>query len=275
MTPQIGIMQGRLSPSQDGRFQFFPKNWQAEFSLAKKLGFDLIEWIYEEENWQIHWGFNPILDREWREEIRKLSSRYSVGVHSMCADYFMSDNWLLSTNNNSIWVLSALVFVARVLGIKVIVLPFLEKSAIKNRKQETKVIENINAVLGICNLYDVRLALETELDAINLKRFIKEFNSPYVGVCYDLGNTVSYGHNSPWDIRFLGALIFEVHIKDRKVGSSQSVYLGEGDVDFYGCFRALKSIGFNGSMILQANRGEYYIDDAKRQLDFVKTKWRG
>lgn len=270
MTPEIGIMQGRLSPPQDGRFQFSPKNWQAEFSLAKELGFDSIEWIYDE--WEFNpREFNPILDYHCRDEIQKLISRYNIGIHSICADYFVNGD-LLSADTAPALLLSALIHVARSFRIKTIVLPFLEGSDIKSRKQEKKVIKNISTVSGICHSYGVKLALETELDAKNLKMFIKEFDSSYVGVCYDLGNTASYGHNSLWDIRLLGDLIFEVHIKDRKIGSSQSVYLGEGDVDFDGCFRALKSIGFNGPMILQANRGENYIGDAKRQLEFVKTK---
>ena len=274
MIPQIGIMQGRLSPPQDGRFQFFPRNWQAEFPLAKQLGFDLIEWIYDEGDWHPRWGFNPIIDREWREEIRNLSFTHNVGVHSICADYFMNGGFSRSTDNQ-VSILNALIFIARSLKIKIIVLPFLEMMAIKNWKKETEVIKNIGSVLDLCNLYGVKLALETELDGKNIKRFIKKFNSPHVGVCYDLGNTVSYGHNSPWDIRLLGDLIFEVHIKDRKIGSDKSVNLGEGDVDFNGCFKALKNIGFNGPMILQANRSDVdYLDDAKRQLDFVKTKWR-
>ena len=238
------------------------------------MGCDWIEWIYDEDNWDIRWGFNPVLDREWRDEIRNISSKHGVGIHSMCVDYFMNSGFL-RPNDNQVYILNALVFVARALGIKNIVLPFLEKATIKNRKQKKEVIENVSSVLDLCHLFGVKLALETELDAVNLRHFIRAFQSPYVGICYDLGNTVSYGHDSPKDIGFLGDLIFEVHIKDRKIGSAKSINLGEGDVDFDGCFRALKSIGFNGPMILQANRSDvYYLDDAKRQLDFVRTKWR-
>ena len=39
MQPKIGIMQGRLLPKVDKRYQCFPAvNWQKEFYLAKKLG---------------------------------------------------------------------------------------------------------------------------------------------------------------------------------------------------------------------------------------------
>lgn len=276
MTPKIGIMQGRLSPPQDGLFQFSPQNWQAEFPLAKRLGFDSIEWIYDAGGWcPSHWdgALDPILKQKCREEIRKLSSTHNVGVNSICADYFMNGGFRRSSDDQ-VSILNILIFIAMSLKIKIIVLPFLEKSTLNDRKQKTKATEMISKVLEACDYCGVKLALETELDGKNLKRFIKKFNSPHVGVCYDLGNTASYGHDSPRDINMLGNLIFEVHIKDRKIGSAKSVNLGAGDVNFKGCFRALKNIGFNGPMILQANRSDVsYLDDAQRQLDFVRTKW--
>ena len=51
-------MQGRLSPPQDGRLQFFPSDWAAEFSLAKKMGFGHLEWFLDcDLN-----GFDPVRD---------------------------------------------------------------------------------------------------------------------------------------------------------------------------------------------------------------------
>ena len=44
----IGIMQGRLSPPEDGRFQSFPReHWRQEFARAREAGLDYIEWIHD------------------------------------------------------------------------------------------------------------------------------------------------------------------------------------------------------------------------------------
>ena len=43
----IGIVQGRLSASPKNRLQFFPKNWQEEFILAKKINYNFIEFFSE------------------------------------------------------------------------------------------------------------------------------------------------------------------------------------------------------------------------------------
>ena len=76
-------MQGRLSPSINNRIQAFPHNyWKDEFSLARKIGFDLIEWVVDDEN-------NPIFYDEQINEILELSKKYDIQINSLCADIFM------------------------------------------------------------------------------------------------------------------------------------------------------------------------------------------
>ena len=50
---KIGIMHGRLSAPTDGKFQSYPKyTWKEEFSKAAECGLDLIEWIFEADEWE-------------------------------------------------------------------------------------------------------------------------------------------------------------------------------------------------------------------------------
>ena len=78
-------MQGRLSKVIDGKIQSFPKNsWKNEFFLAKDLGFELIEWVLDDDLWA-----NPILSKGNFSEIAKLKSETGVGINSICCDYFM------------------------------------------------------------------------------------------------------------------------------------------------------------------------------------------
>ena len=102
--------------------------------------------------------------------------------------------------------------------------------------------------------------------------FINEVNSPRVGICYDIGNCTSYGFNCPEEIRLLGDKIFEIHLKDRKIGGDRSMLLGTGDADFEDCFSALKEIGYKGNYVLQAWRGDNYLNDARKQLEFARNK---
>ena len=70
MKNKIGVMQGRLSPPINKKIQKFPHNyWKDEFSLARKIGFDLIEWVVDDEN-------TPIFYDEQINEILELSKKY-------------------------------------------------------------------------------------------------------------------------------------------------------------------------------------------------------
>jgi L-ribulose-5-phosphate 3-epimerase len=49
MQAVFGIMQGRLSPPEDGRFQSFPRrSWREELLRAREVGLNYIEWIYDD-----------------------------------------------------------------------------------------------------------------------------------------------------------------------------------------------------------------------------------
>ena len=47
MINRIGIVQGRLTKSPKNRLQHFPKKWEKEFMIAKKLNFNFIEFFSE------------------------------------------------------------------------------------------------------------------------------------------------------------------------------------------------------------------------------------
>ena len=73
----IGVMQGRLSPLIDNRIQAFPHNfWKNEFSVAKRIGFDLIEWVVDSES-------NPIFDDIQLQEILTLSKENGIKINSL------------------------------------------------------------------------------------------------------------------------------------------------------------------------------------------------
>ena len=71
----IGIIQGRLSPPDEG-FQECPKDWQREIELLPSLGLTHVEWIVTKENF----SNNPIFSS------RRLPADK---ISSVCADFFV------------------------------------------------------------------------------------------------------------------------------------------------------------------------------------------
>ena len=86
------------------------------------------------------------------------------------------------------------------------------------------------------------------LSPLELRRFIDDQGSSYVGSYFDVGNVVHSGYPEQW-IRILGHRIKKVHFKDyrRQAGGLHGfVDLLAGDVDYPAVVAALKEIGYNG-----------------------------
>ncbi len=263
----FGILQGRLSPSHDGRFQFFPLDWRAEFRAAAELGFVSIEWLVDWPDWKE----NPLLIPEQEMSIRETVDETGIPVNSICADYFMKYRLAGPEGKDSGAMAVRLVDVAaRFCRQKLILIPFLEQNAYPTEEERREVIANLLPAVKKAERLGVRIGLETEMAVAELTAFLDRFGSSAIGAYYDIGNCTSYGFDCASDLRVLGKRVFGVHVKDRKKGSPQSVLLGEGDADLAGCLRALSEIRFEGVPIMQAWRGANYRKDAEDQLHVLQ-----
>jgi len=107
------------------------------------------------------------------------------------------------------------------------------------------------------------------LSPLEMKKYISEFESPWIRAWFDVGNVVLYGYPQDW-IRTLGKNIYKVHLKDfkRKEGGYAWVNLGEGDVDWAAVRQAFEEIGYAGSAIAELEGGdEAYLRDVSRRID--------
>lgn len=266
----VGIIQGRLTRSLDGRIQFFPKdNWKNEFQLALKIGLDCIEPILETDDYQS----NPLLTEDGVKELIQLSDAWGIGVFSVCADVFMDFRFHRSANRErelATAILSQLIVNCEKIGARTILIPVLERSAIVSDVEKTEFKESLLPVLKAAEKRNIRIAIEPSLPAVELKDFIESFRHPAIGVYYDIGNATAYGFDAAKEIRYLKDLIFGIHVKDRKVGGS-TVALGTGDANFPEIFPALREIGYSNHLILQAARdpGDNVTQNAARNLDFI------
>ena len=71
---RLGIIQGRLSPMEDGRIQSFPaKNWRNEFDIAADCGFEIMEWVVDVD----HPELNPIFSKYGKISLKNVKSSLS------------------------------------------------------------------------------------------------------------------------------------------------------------------------------------------------------
>jgi len=253
MTKNIGFMQGRLSPMDDGKIQSFPwKNWQNEFALASKHNFDLIEWTIDQHKIMQ----NPLMTEDGRYQIKNLSNKYKVNIPSLTGDCFMqSPFWKFFGDEKKTRIndLLKLVDACSDLGIRIIVIPLVDGGSIENKDQLKSLLDVLNEIEHKLKDLDLRILFESDLNPKDLKKFIDQFNPEVFGINYDIGNSASLGYNHQEELLSYGKNIYNIHIKDR-VLNGETVPLGEGDADFSLFYKSLKEVNYSGNFILQTAR---------------------
>lgn len=274
--PPVGIMQGRLLPPYEGRFQAFPAaSWREEFPRAAEAGLHCIEWIYEKP----HEADNPLGTDAGIRELRSLAGTTGVAVRSICADYYMTEQLVGNDQRPDSRIIDHLRWLigrAAKLDIAYIVLPFVDSSSMTTPARREAARSAITAVAGNAQAAGIELHLETDLAPRPFRRFLDDIGHPMVKANYDIGNSASLGFDPREELTEIGPCLGSVHVKDRKLGGS-TVPLGTGNADLRTSLSMIRETGFARWLILQAARGEeggeVALAASNRRL--VEQLWQG
>ena len=91
--------------------------------------------------------------------------------------------------------------------------------------------------------------------ADKLAQFIDAFESPWVGVQFDIGNHWKYGDAAQW-IRTLGKRIKKLDIKGFSRETGKFTKITEGDIDWPSVEQALRDIEFTGWLAAEVGGGD-------------------
>tara|TARA_B100000519_G_scaffold203346_1_gene225767 strand:+ start:3887 stop:4801 length:915 start_codon:yes stop_codon:yes gene_type:complete len=119
-------------------------------------------------------------------------------------------------------------------------------------------VENISKALPLAGQLGVSIAIEnvwnqfcydhggdSNQTADKYVKYVDEFNSPLVGMQFDIGNHWKYGSMGDW-IRQLGKRIIKLDVKGFSRENNRFTKIGEGDLDFADVCDALSEINFHG-----------------------------
>jgi L-ribulose-5-phosphate 3-epimerase len=274
-----GIMQGRLSPPEDGRFQSFPRNsWRDEIVRARAAGLDYIEWIFDEYGRTA----NPIETAEGIAELNELKAEYGIATPALCGDWLMDFPLLRCTESEREareQMLHALLHKAQQIGAKRMVLPFVDVSRIETEAEKDTVLGVLQRAIPVAGKTGVEMHLETDMNPGDFAAFMARIPHPMVKVNYDSGNSSGLGYVAHQEFAAYGDRIGSIHIKDRyrkPGGGVETRPLGTGSADFDDVFAGMKGIGYAGGVTLQVARGEDgdEVNFIKQQLAFVKQYWQ-
>jgi len=273
MKNPIGVMQGRLVPKYEGRYQAHPLGyWQDEFKIAESIGLDCIEFILDFNDAEE----NPLLKINGIDDIQAEIKNTYVSVHTVCADYFMeaplhAEDSAVAQSSHDVMV--RLIVSASALGISDIVLPCVDQSSLRDAKAIDRFVEVVTPLLPLAEKAGVNLSLETDLAPNAFANLLAQFSSNRITVNYDIGNSAALGFDPVEELAAYGERITDIHIKDRTLGGGP-VVLGKGDADFDLFFSTLSKYDYSGPFIMQAYRDDEGVSVFKSQLQWV-TKYLG
>jgi hexulose-6-phosphate isomerase len=267
LTKQIGIMQGRLSPRIDGKIQAYPaKTWQKEFEIAQEIGYAAIEWIVEKPL-----EVNALMSKSGMQQIKEIILKTGVRIDFICADIFMQQPLIRMSQEireeNKEHLKNILVS-AKEVGAIGVEIPFVDASSIKSESEINELISCMQEAFELAEEIGMKISLETDLNPTSFKELLDRINLNHVQANYDIGNSASLGFDPVEEIAAIGNRILNVHIKDRKFGST-TVPLGTGDADIKLSLSRLSEINYLGGITMQAARGTDDIEVAKSQLKYT------
>ena len=272
---KLGIMEGRLVPPEDGRFQCFPRDqWESEFAHAAQVPLDYIEWVYDLYGHDV----NPLGSAAGVERLKHLAKSTGVCIRSVCADYFM-DKPLVRCSpqelEERLQELERILRNARPLGVNRVVIPFVDASAIRSIEDVAAVQDVLKAAMPFAEETGIELHLETSLGPIEFAKLLDGVPHPRLKVNYDSGNSSSLGYPPADEFAAYGERIGSVHIKDRLLNGG-TVPLGTGSADFPLLFSCLEKIAYKGDFTLQVARGVPgdEVEWTRQNVAWFRARWR-
>ncbi|MEC7907250.1 MAG: sugar phosphate isomerase/epimerase family protein [Verrucomicrobiota bacterium] len=86
-------------------------------------------------------------------------------------------------------------------------------------------------------------------------KYVDEFESPWVGMQFDIGNHWKYGSMGDW-IRMLGKRVIKLDVKGFSRAENKFMQIGEGDIDFLDVRKALHEINYHGWVAAEVKGGD-------------------
>jgi sugar phosphate isomerase/epimerase len=143
----------------------------------------------------------------------------------------------------------------------------------------TAFLDTLAKAAELAQKIGITLAFETGQETAELLRTtLDELQAPNIMINFDPANMLLYDMGDPIRaVELLGPKIRSVHVKDacrpRTKGRwGEEAPIGEGEVDIRRFIKALKSVGYQGPLVVEREVGDQAgrLRDAARGLDFLR-----
>jgi hexulose-6-phosphate isomerase len=133
-------------------------------------------------------------------------------------------------------------------------------------------IVGIRQTLTLASRLGVRILIENVWngfceDAEQMRDYLDEISSPWVGAYFDIGNAVKFGPSEHW-IRTLGSRIVKLDVKDWSRTNGFDAKIGDGDVHWPEVRQALREIRYSGWCTAEVAGGDrQWLADVAARMD--------
>jgi L-ribulose-5-phosphate 3-epimerase len=258
--PPLGVKKGLVMDMLPPRLSYAER-----FKLARDAGFEVVQ-------------APTTPDMHEAEEMKKAADGAGIRMDSV----MNMDHWKYPLSSSDAAVVAksmegmrTSLHNAKLWGSDAVLLvPAVVNAETSYRDAWTRSEKQIRELLPMAAELKVVIALEEVwnkflLSPLEMKKYVEEFESPWIKAWFDVGNVVLYGYPQDW-IRTLGKSIYKVHLKDfkRKESGYAWVNLGDGDVDWTAVRQAFREVGYSGSVIAELDGGdEAYLRDVSKRMD--------
>jgi L-ribulose-5-phosphate 3-epimerase/hexulose-6-phosphate isomerase len=253
-------------------------SWYEKLRIAKETGFDYMEISIDESDEKL-----KRLDytKEERLALKKAIHDTGVPIYSMCLSghrKYPLGSRNPKTRNKGLALMEKAIDFAADIGIRIIQLAgydvYYENGALDTREL---FLSGLKKACKMAALKGVILAFETMetpfMDTVEKSmNYVKEVNSPYLGVYPDIGNLTNagliYGNSVNSDLKTGEGHIFATHLKETIPGHYREIPFGTGHTDYLAQLNLLKK------MNVRLYVGEFWYtgsEDWRFDLEFANA----
>lgn len=140
-------------------------------------------------------------------------------------------------------------------------------------------LRGVKRMLKLAEQYDVKVGIENknETTSEEILDILRKLQSPNAGVTFDVGHAYEFLRDSDKVSELvvnLGKSIINTHIHDF-TAEAHHAYVGQGNINWIKTMRALKSIDYQGPLVLEISPEEQYVRTLAPHpdLEILRCKW--
>jgi L-ribulose-5-phosphate 3-epimerase len=247
----------------------FPRDLSVleKFEMARRAGFEGIE-------------PNTVNSPEEVRRFKEASEKTGVKIHSI----MNSDHWRFPLTDSDPEVVrqcmegirTSLRNAAELGADTVLLVPGIVTPEVGYGKVWERSQKRVRELLPLARELNVIIAIENVgnrflLSPLEFRRYVDEFESPFVKGYFDIGNVVAYGFPPDW-IRTIGEQLVKVHIKRFEPGVEHPAFDPNDrrtqGIDWVDVRKALADVGYAGWVSAEVRSGdEAYVTEVSRRMD--------